>query len=138
MPAKKLNFNFVGIMKRLILSLFLFVQAVQIVCAWNGSIATSYAGGDGSQSNPYQIATAEQLALLAHNVNDEGITYSGQYFILTNDIDLFGLNGTDTIQWTPIGIIAENVVHNGEDAHPDHRYPRADAIPLVYLHTWSV
>ena len=122
MPAKKLNFNFVGIMKRLILSLFLFVQAVQIVCAWNGSIATSYAGGDGSQSNPYQIATAEQLALLAHNVNDEGITYSGQYFILTNDIDLFGLNGTDTIQWTPIGIIAENVVHNGEDAHPDHRY----------------
>ena len=109
-------------MKRLILSLFLFVQAVQIVCAWNGSIATSYAGGDGSQSNPYQIATAEQLALLAHNVNDEGITYSGQYFILTNDIDLFGLNGTDTIQWTPIGIIAENFVQNGEDAHPDHRY----------------
>ena len=109
-------------MKRLILSLFLFVQTVQIVCAWNGSIATSYAGGDGSQSNPYQIATAEQLALLAHNVNEEGITYSGQYFILTNDIDLFGLNGTDTIQWTPIGIIAENFVQNGEDAHPDHRY----------------
>ena len=31
---------------------------------WDGTAAVEYAGGDGTQANPYQIATAEQLALL--------------------------------------------------------------------------
>lgn len=58
--------------------------------------ADSYAGGDGSKTNPYEIATAEQLAKLARDVNN-GNTFRGKYFKLTADIDL-----SDSI-WMPIG-----------------------------------
>ena len=63
---------------------------------WDGSVATSFAGGDGTKSNPYQIATASQLAYLAQQVN-LGSAYSENYFVLCNDIDL------NDIEWTPIG-----------------------------------
>lgn len=58
--------------------------------------ADSYAGGDGSKTNPYEIATAKQLAKLARDVNN-GNTFRGKYFKLTADIDLSG--GI----WMPIG-----------------------------------
>ena len=44
------------------------VMRAQITC-WDGSVAEAYAGGDGTTGNPYQIATAEQLALLAQQTN---------------------------------------------------------------------
>ena len=37
--------------------------------AWDGSVATAFAGGDGTESNPYQIADGAQLAYLASEVN---------------------------------------------------------------------
>ena len=58
--------------------------------------ADSYAGGDGSKTNPYEIAKAEQLAKLARDVNN-GNTFRGKYFKLTADIDLSGSI------WMPIG-----------------------------------
>lgn len=58
--------------------------------------ADSYAGGDGSKTNPYEIAKAEQLAKLARDVNN-GNTFRGKYFKLTADIDLSGSI------WIPIG-----------------------------------
>lgn len=61
--------------------------------------ANSYAGGDGSKTNPYEIATAEQLAKLASDVNNGNTpqAFLGKYFKLTADIDLSG--GI----WKPIG-----------------------------------
>ena len=53
---------------------------------WDGTVANSYAGGDGTPENPYQIATAEQLALLAYETNNE--IGGDAYYILTNDICL--------------------------------------------------
>ena len=69
----------------------------QITC-WDGSVAEAYAGGDGTSGNPYQIATAEQLALLAHQTN-EG-TGGDACYILTDTICLNGLEGQS---WQPIG-----------------------------------
>ena len=63
---------------------------------WSGTHADSYAGGDGSEANPYQIATAEQLALLAYETNNE--IGGDAHYILTNDICL---GGGDF--WEPIG-----------------------------------
>ena len=70
---------------------------------WPDYRAESFAGGDGTAADPYQIATAEQLALLAENANN-GDTYSGKYFIQTANIDLsksakYGY----ALQWVPIG-----------------------------------
>ena len=63
---------------------------------WSGTHADSYAGGDGSEANPFQIATAEQLALLAYETNNE--IGGNAHYILTNDICL---GGGDF--WEPIG-----------------------------------
>lgn len=61
--------------------------------------ADSYAGGDGSKTNPYEIATAKQLAKLARDVNNGNTpqAFLGKYFKLTADIDLSGCI------WKPIG-----------------------------------
>ncbi len=67
------------------------------VYCWDGTIAESFDGGDGSEENPYQIATPQQLALLAHITNDSVVEPA--YYILTDDICLYN----DKIQWTPIG-----------------------------------
>lgn len=63
---------------------------------WDGSIATAFAGGNGSAENPYEIASAEQLAFLAQEINS-GKDYKGKSFSLVCDIDL------NNVEWTPIG-----------------------------------
>lgn len=70
-------------------NLFIFfcmlLSAVSVKAAWNGTAADSYAGGDGSKSNPYLIATAEQLSKLASEVNS-GVSTYGKYYKLSADI----------------------------------------------------
>lgn len=63
---------------------------------WDGTIASGFAGGDGTQGNPFQIETAAQLAHFAKTVN-EGKAYLYKYIVLTADIDLANK------EWTPIG-----------------------------------
>ena len=65
--------------------------------AW-GQNTPTFGGGDGTQSNPYQISTAEHLNALATAVNG-GTSYASTYFQLTADIDL-----SSYTSWTPIGI----------------------------------
>ncbi len=62
---------------------------------WNGQAAEGFADGSGTQADPYEIAHASQLKLLADNVNAK--TGRDLYYELTADIDLSGY------QWTPIG-----------------------------------
>ena len=70
---------------------------------WDGKIAGKFAGGTGTESDPYQISNGAQLAYLAQQVN-AGTNYSGEYFKLTSDIRL---NADDVPtggnEWTPIG-----------------------------------
>lgn len=55
-----------------------------------------FAGGTGTQNDPYQIATAAQLRAFAAAVNaDEH--FDGEYIVLTADIDL------GDAQWMPVG-----------------------------------
>ena len=60
---------------------------------WDGSIASGFASGTGTQSDPYIIKTGAQLAYLSQTVN-AGTTYEGKYFKLGNDIVL-----NDTTNW---------------------------------------
>lgn len=66
---------------------------------WSDYVATAFAGGSGTEADPYQIETPEQLAKLAVDVNSGiyGQTHSGEYFKLTKDIDL------SAHRWIPIG-----------------------------------
>ena len=54
--------------------------------------------GDGSNSDPYQISNAEKLTALQTQVNENGFSYTGKWFRLTNNIDL------NNELWTPIGV----------------------------------
>ncbi|MCM1988357.1 bacterial Ig-like domain-containing protein [Oceanirhabdus seepicola] len=63
---------------------------------WQNYASDSFAGGDGSVDDPYQIATAEELAHLADSVN-EGKEPAKKYYKLTDDINL------EAHEWVPIG-----------------------------------
>lgn len=64
----------------------------------------SYESGQGTAEDPYIIANAEQLKLLADKVNG-GENYADKYFKLSADIDLSTLKDEEgnTVSWTPIG-----------------------------------
>ena len=64
---------------------------------WTDYAAADFAGGTGTEADPYQIATAEQLAKLSKDVS-EGNEYQGMFFKLTENIDL------SSHRWIPIGI----------------------------------
>lgn len=71
---------------------------VEDFSVWDGSVANSFAGGDGSENSPYRIETGAQLAYLAAAVNGNHPNIQKKYYILTSNIDLAGIN------WTPIGL----------------------------------
>ena len=76
--------------------------------AWDGSVATAFAGGTGTESDPYQIADGAQLAYLASEVN-KGQPYENACFVLTADIDL------GNHDWTPIGNSFSDALFGGTD-----------------------
>ena len=56
---------------------------------WNGSTASSFAGGDGTEGNPYQIANGAQLALMSKKITvDKDGNYNRAHYVLTDDIVL--------------------------------------------------
>lgn len=68
---------------------------------WSGDTAMTYAGGTGTEEDPYLIKNGEELALLMKEVCS-GNKYMGVYFRLEQDVDLGG-SLEESVQWTPIG-----------------------------------
>ncbi|MCI6710950.1 MAG: S-layer homology domain-containing protein [Firmicutes bacterium] len=94
----------------LCLSLMPMTVLAEDATAWDGSVATAFAGGSGTENDPYQIDDGAQLAYLASEVNKgKGQTYKNSYFVLTADIDLANNN------WTPIGNSFADVLFDGPD-----------------------
>ncbi len=75
------------------------------ITIWDGSVAESFAGGSGSEADPYLISNGAELALAitqsgtttdaetSETVNE---TYYGSYYRITKDIYL---NNPDAIDW---------------------------------------
>ena len=85
-------------MKKRFLSILLtlsLLAGLTVGLALPASAASGYAGGSGTQSDPYRIATAQQLAAFRDQVN-AGST--GLCAKLTGNIDLQGQ------AWEPIGL----------------------------------
>ncbi|MBQ7321055.1 MAG: hypothetical protein IJW99_03065 [Clostridia bacterium] len=57
---------------------------------WDGTVATAFGGGTGTEADPYLITNAQELALIAKNVNETTTDYLGVYFKQTADINLEG------------------------------------------------
>ena len=76
------------------------LAAEAVAAAWNGIPATSFSGGNGTESDPYLISNGGELAYLAQKVNESNSTsnpYRSAWYKLTADIDL------GNQEWTPIG-----------------------------------
>lgn len=63
---------------------------------WDGKVATGYAGGSGTETDPYIIETARQLAyLIKHDVVDSAGATNGKYYKLAADIYLNDVSNPD-------------------------------------------
>ena len=78
-------------MKRLISMVLSVIIAISLLPLGTLTVsASTFAGGDGSLENPYQISTAEQLNAVRNDLD--------ACYILVKDIDLSKYN-----EWIPIG-----------------------------------
>ncbi|QNK56924.1 GLUG motif-containing protein [Paenibacillus sp. PAMC21692] len=77
--------------------LLVLLMVFSCIPSWSNpervSAAGTFAGGDGSETNPYLISTADQLYEMRN--------YLGSYFELSNDIDLSDYDSMNS--WQPIG-----------------------------------
>ena len=64
---------------------------------WDGTVAEAFAGGTGTEADPYLVSNAKELALIAKNVNEKTSDYLNVYFKQTADINL------DGAAWDAIG-----------------------------------
>ena len=63
---------------------------------WSSEGVTSLSG-EGTETNPYKIGTANELAFLAEKINAGEDKYVGKHYVLVSDINLAGK------EWVPIG-----------------------------------
>ncbi|MBQ2256847.1 MAG: leucine-rich repeat protein [Clostridia bacterium] len=79
---------------------YTYTAKVKGTNAWDGTIASSFAGGSGTKDDPYLISNGWELAYLAYQINyGNAAQYNNKYYALTADIDLNNVN------WDPIGSI---------------------------------
>lgn len=74
-------------------------MAIAQTSVWHGD-RQIWTRGTGTESNPFLIESADNLAFLAYMVN-KGFETEGLHFRLTTDINL---NGSEDQQWVPIGL----------------------------------
>lgn len=96
------NYLTMSNMKKLYIIMMLVLtgtMAFAQTSVWSGG-RQIWTRGEGTESAPFLIESAENLAYLAYVVN-KGYDTQGVYFRLTTDIDL---NGSEEQQWVPIGL----------------------------------
>ena len=96
-------------MKRVFTTLFaiFLASSMMAVNVWDGS-SEPWTNGSGTETDPYLIETAANLAYLAQMVNEgyqaQGMAvFAETYFLMTDDLDLNNIN------WTPIGFVDTNM-----------------------------
>lgn len=106
--------------------LTIFHATMVFADTWDGS-AAAWTHGSGTESDPYLIESAANLAYLAEMVNGGISTYSGQYFKLTTDVNL------NSRQWTGIGI-NENVSFQGIFDGDNHSVTGINATTALFAY----
>ena len=112
-----LNLKTITNMKRIMRLFLLLLAAVLLPFTtmsaqdlWDGTVATEFAGGTGTEDDPYLIETGAQLAYLAEIANEDPSSTAGKYYQLIDDIvlnedlldDNYDLQQSNPRMWTPI------------------------------------
>ena len=109
-------------------TMMLFVIAAMLpqnvkaqVSVWDGTYAP-WTNGTGTESDPFLIENAQQLAYLTYRVNN-GLDAAGGHvsnhdfhYKLMTDVNL---NGSQSFQWAPIGYYNSNTDHYSFGGHFD-------------------
>ena len=85
--------------RSLVIAMSMLLMGNMNIYAWDGkTVAADYAGGSGTEEDPWLISSCEEFAFFANNVRDiEGYS-RGKYFLLTCDL-VFNENVYDRIQF---------------------------------------
>jgi hypothetical protein len=89
---------------------------------WDGSVATGFAGGTGTEADPYLISDGAQLAYFAREVNNNNNSYDNKYIKLTRDILLNEMNPDGTfVSASPRELFTRNTykINNNFKGHFD-------------------
>ena len=90
MFAKALNLFSVPLLLVAIgFSFFAVAQPNAASAAWDGTVATSFSSGSGTEASPYVIATETQLGYFFKQIQS-GVTYEGMYIRLSKDLNMTG------------------------------------------------
>lgn len=74
-------------MKKFLFLTLSFLPFLSMASDWDGvTVASSYAGGEGTEENPYLISSPEELAKLAADLKADNACTKGVYYQLTADI----------------------------------------------------
>ena len=91
---EKLRFN-ISCSLILLVLLFLIISLINdsfsraMSTAWDGTtVASNFAGGNGSSASPYLISNGEELAFFKSVIENNNNVYSGLYYQLSDDIDM--------------------------------------------------
>lgn len=104
-------------MKKLYIIILFLITGIMTeaqTSVWDGS-RKLWTRGEGTESSPYLIESAENLAFLSYMVN-KGFETQYLYFLLTTDIDL---NGSEDQPWVPIGLDNKYFNEDGCDRIPE-------------------
>ena len=80
------------------------------VNAWNGTVATGFNSGRGTEDDPYIIANADQLAHLGDRVSNDNANYGSKHYKLIANVDMGGdavLDENGKLKFYPIGYTSE-------------------------------
>ena len=77
---------------------------------WDGTVADGFAGGTGTQADPYQISNGEELAYLSAQVAS-GNAFAGKYVTLAANLDM------GNVAFTPIGSDARRFAGSFDGAY---------------------
>ena len=88
-----LNYKLYGLIIIVLICLYLFIRIptwseTTSSSAYDGVVATSFFSGNGSQENPYQITTPNELAYFQKVLeSSDANLYLDKYYVITNDLD---------------------------------------------------
>ena len=98
----------------LLIAMLLPLSTINAQDVWNGTVADSFAGGTGTQDDPYIIDDGSQLAYMGQLMRENGASYANTYFklvsniilnedVLTEDLQLNTEKASEFNKWLPIG-----------------------------------
>ncbi len=103
--------------------------------AWNGTVATIFSSGTGTEADPYIIANADQLAYLGDRISNDNKNYGSAHYKLNADINMGGEETVDDkgkLKFYPIGYTSDGYQGAFEGVFDGNGHK----ISNIYQNTW--